>query len=216
MINTIKQKQTIDTKQTTMYLNNYTHVRNFLEKYPNVDIADLDHISDTLHYGKLLQGKTLQDIQEITAEKKLYSFASALQVPLYAQKKKQVLKAKIIDKYNQVFGMTASMPDEPEAVVVLPTLTPLDERLVQSSLSIGKPQEFDIMEHVDLEHFTSTYPIETMWIKDRKVLTKSSILDFLKFTMHELFRNKYRNLKYYMLQRTILPILPQYKMAIDR
>jgi hypothetical protein len=178
-----------------MYLNNYTHVRNFLEKYPNVDINDLDHLSDTLHYGKLLQGKTLHDIQDINTEKKLYSFASALQVPLYAQKKKHVLKSELIERYNSVFE-PVSVPTITIEPQPLPTLSKLDH-LIQCCLSISKPEEFNVMEQLDLDLYTSSYPIDTIILKDKTVPSKYSILEFLKFMMHELFCNNYCNLKVY-------------------
>ena len=84
-----------------------------------------------------------------------------------------------------------------EQNVIVPTLTPYDHTVIQLPLSIGPPQEFDVMEPIDLDQYTSTYLIDTIQVKDQMVPSQYSILEFMKFTMHELYRTKYRNMKLY-------------------
>ena len=86
-----------------MYLNTQPKVQAFLLKYPSVDIHDLDGIRDTLHYGHALKGKNMADLEQARTDKQLHVFAKALHIPNYMQKKKHVLKPKLIEKYRFIF-----------------------------------------------------------------------------------------------------------------
>ena len=87
----------------TMYLNTYPKVQAFLLKYPSVDINDLDGLRDTLHYGHALKGKNMADLEQARMDKQLHVFVKALHIPNYMQKKKHVLKPKLIEKYRSIF-----------------------------------------------------------------------------------------------------------------
>ena len=176
----------------------YPKLEEYFTSYPDNDLERLVGLLKPMQCALDLNGKVLSDLSNANTEQKLYFFASALEIKHYKAMNRITLVPAITEKFNQTFGTdTATAQTSVPQNVIVPTLTPYDHTVIQLPLSIGPPQEFDVMELINLDQYTSTYLIDTIQVKDQMVPSKYSILEFMKITMHELYRTKYRNMKLY-------------------
>ena len=181
-------------------LSKYPKIQQFLVQHPEIDVDVLLELIEPLQCAVKLKGQVLNDLEQNDTFANIYFFAASLGINHYKSMKRATLLPTIIDRFNQTFSTSTPVSEQNVLVeqnIIPPTLTPYDQTVIQLPLSIGAPQEFDVMEQIDLERYTSTYLIETIQVKDKMIPSKYSILEFLKFTMHELYRTKYRNMKLY-------------------
>jgi len=192
-------KLTVPMDSRTM-LSKYPKLQNFLLQNPEMDTDALIDLIEPLRCAVKLNGQVLSDLEQNDTFTNIFFFASSLGITHYKSLKQRKLIPVIIDRFNEKFSASAPLTEPYTAVeqnVIVPTLTPYDHTVIQLPLSIGPPQEFAVMEPIDLDQYTSTYLIDTIQVKDQMVPSKYSILEFMKFTMHELYRTKYRNMKLY-------------------
>ena len=131
----------------------YPLLEEYFTSYPDNDLERLVGLLKPMQCALDLNGKVLTDLTNANTDKKLHFFASALEIKHYKGMSRATLVPAITDKFNQTFGSDAAT-EHNSAIpqnVIIPTLTPYDNTVIQLPLSIGAPQEFDVMEQIDLE-----------------------------------------------------------------
>ena len=167
----------------------------FFTSHPDVQLDELLALNDAIRYYKRLGGKSLKDIDRIKTDRKLCVVASELEIVRYKQHSHQVLMQLVTEKFNRVFNNsnTQSIQNTMYRVDVS------DDELIQAPLLLGPPVEICVTDDCEVSEYVQCNDIE--FVEDCNgydtVPVQSTVLDFLRPTLRSVYKNVYRNLKWY-------------------
>ena len=173
-------------------INQFKIFQIFLSKYVDVTLEDLFKMERALYYYKRLNGKTLDDITSLMSKdyRQVTKIAGELEVFRYSNNPLPKQRVMIVEKFNSIFS-ACDLSEKHE-------YSNIDEKMIQAPLESGVPYEILENDEIDITDCLKNSDIEFIEDKNGDMIPiGSTMTDFLRPTLIEVYHKMYRSLKWY-------------------